>query len=782
MDNAFKNSPLPYERLYDLSPVGTAFLSPDASVWIGANPSFCRMVGYGEEELQGIPYRRLAADAAGERERLLAPLLEGGLPGLALNETFTRKDGSSVAARLQLFPIRSEGVIRFIGVQAEEIVRAAPNDALSEEAILRLVLDHAQDLITVSTPDGITRYVSPAIRPLLGYEPDDLVGRNNMALYHPDDIRHLQSQTFRDADVFECRVRHRDGNYLWFETTFEVLRTAGGELDKIVGIGRDITARKKFEENLAEAQRLARIGSWDWEIAGGRFSCSDEMHRMFDGRIDRNRIDLDAFFACLHPGDRDRIQANLQKALQGGFHEADFRILTSNGDTRLIHARIQAIVRPDTGEVDRLLGTVQDITERRQMEAQLRESEQRYKSLFDYNPSGVYSFDLEGNFTSLNAGLEKLLGYTREELMPGSFVHLVYPPDLPRTQANFNRAAQGEPHNYEAVVIHKNGSLLDLNVTNVPIFVDERVVGVFGIAYDITERKRHLEQIQKLSDEHALILSSVSEGIFGVDREGRGIFLNPPGARMLGCEQELFAGRPYEESVHHTRADGSRYAEGKSPRSSDDPGRSAARGARGSVLADGRIELPRGLSRDADHRPRRDPRRRRRVAGHHERSRGAEGEGVGRARGPCQVGVSRDHEPRAADADERHHGHDRPAARHPALGDAARVRGHRHEEQPQPAAHPERHPRLQQDRGRQARSRMRARRPRPTARIRPRAVRGQSGREGHCARHAHRRRSPRRFRRRRGPHPASARQSGGQRDQIHRRRQRLRQAVPGARR
>nr|WP_286672629.1 PAS domain S-box protein [Cohnella hashimotonis] len=556
---------MPYEQLYRQSPLGTAFLSPDGAVLIGVNPAFCEMLSYSEEELQGMPYAQLAIHVPGEHAERVASLLDGSLPILAFKETYARKDGSAVSARLHLFPIKSEGIVRGLAVQATEVIRTESSDSLSEETILRLVLDHAQDLITISTPDGITRYVSPAIHSVLGYEPAELIGRNNAALYHPDDVKQLQAQPLRDIGAFECRVRHRDGHYLCFETTFEMLRTPDGALDKIVGIGRDITARKKFEDNLAEAQRMARIGSWEWDIAAGRFSCSVEMHRMFEARIDRHRIDLEAFIACLHPDDRSGVRARLQEALKGGFHEAEFRIVTLGGDTRLIHARVQALRVPDSDEVDRLLGTLQDITESRKMEAQLRESEQRYKSLFDYNPSGVYSFDLAGNFTSLNGSLEKMLGYTREELMPGSFVHLVYPPDLPRTQANFNRAAQGEPHNYEAVVLHKDGSLLDLAVTNVPIFVDDRVVGVFGIASDITERNRHMEQIEKLSSEHALILNSVSEGIFGVDRDGRGIFLNPPGARMLGCEPELFAGTPYQETVYHTRADGSAYAEGKSP-------------------------------------------------------------------------------------------------------------------------------------------------------------------------------------------------------------------------
>ncbi|CAI6086612.1 PAS domain S-box protein [Cohnella sp. JJ-181] len=694
MDHASPNQFLPYDQLYYQSPTGTAFLSPDAAAWLGANPAFCGMLGYSEAELRDIAYKRLVVHAADERADRLSLLLNGSQSSLETTETFTRKDGSSVSARLHLFPIRNEGVLRSIAVQVVEVLGTAPAESLSEETILRLVLDHAQDLITVSTPDGITRYVSPAIQSILGYDPDDLIGRMNIELYHPDDIKLLQAQTFRDIDVFECRVRHREGHYLWFETTFEMLRTADGRLDKIVGIGRDITARKKFEDNLAEAQRLARLGSWEWDIATGQFSCSDEMHRLFDARIDRHRIDLEAFFECLHPDDRSRIQANLQAALKGGVHESDFRIVTPEGNTRLIYARLQTIPAPGSGEVGRLLGTVQDITERRQMEEQLRESdrqyrlisensmdlisrhaaddairflyaspsasivsgydpaelvgssaldyfhpddvnlvskylqrireqestatvafrfrrkdgryiwlestfryisddpggeikeiiaisrdvtarkeaqmllqesEQRYKSLFDYNPSSVYSFDLEGRFTSLNERLGNMLGYTREELMSETFVPFVHPTDLARSHAHFRRAAQGEPQNYEAAALHKNGSTINIHVTNVPIIVEDRVVGVYGIANDITERKRHMEQIEKLSYEHALILNSVSEGIFGVDREGRGIFLNPPGARMLGTEPELFAGRPYQESVHHTRADGSGYAEGKSP-------------------------------------------------------------------------------------------------------------------------------------------------------------------------------------------------------------------------
>jgi PAS domain S-box-containing protein len=95
--------------------------------------------------------------------------------------------------------------------------------------------------------------------------------------------------------------------------------------------------------------------------------------------------------------------------------------------------------------------------------------------------------------------------------------------------------------------------------------VDGKVVGAYGIASDIRERKQYIEQIERLSYRHSLILGSVSEGLFMLDQEGRAIFLNPAAERMLGYGLEEFVGRSSHDVIHHTRADGTPYSRESNP-------------------------------------------------------------------------------------------------------------------------------------------------------------------------------------------------------------------------
>ncbi|MBM6616509.1 PAS domain S-box protein [Bacillus suaedaesalsae] len=120
----------------------------------------------------------------------------------------------------------------------------------------------------------------------------------------------------------------------------------------------------------------------------------------------------------------------------------------------------------------------------------LAESREHYRSLFDQNPDAVFSFDLEGNYLSLNNSFERLLGYSRDEYLQMDFTPLVIPEHSEKTQIHFEKAAKGVPQTYEVTCLRKDGSLVHVNVTNVPIVVDGQIVGVYGIAKDISKRKQ----------------------------------------------------------------------------------------------------------------------------------------------------------------------------------------------------------------------------------------------------------------------------------------------------
>ena len=131
----------------------------------------------------------------------------------------------------------------------------------------------------------------------------------------------------------------------------------------------------------------------------------------------------------------------------------------------------------------------QDVTEQRIAEDRLRESEQRYRSLFDHHPDAIYSFDENGRFVSANAACEGLTGYRIDELLGSLFIPLVVPEDRQRALDQFRVAISGRATSYEESIIHKSGRRVDIAITKLPIVVDGKVVGIFGIAKDLTARR-----------------------------------------------------------------------------------------------------------------------------------------------------------------------------------------------------------------------------------------------------------------------------------------------------
>ncbi|MFY0989108.1 EAL domain-containing protein [Halomonas sp. C05BenzN] len=148
--------------------------------------------------------------------------------------------------------------------------------------------------------------------------------------------------------------------------------------------------------------------------------------------------------------------------------------------------------------IGKAVGLVALAVERHRVRHSLRESEQRYRSLFAYHPDAVFSLDLDGHFVSANATCSEITGYTVEEMLGTHFAAFVVPDDLPRIQAHFAAASQGESRHYELEIVKREGQRRTLALLNLPIMVDGGVRGVYGIATDITERRRQETRLRIL--------------------------------------------------------------------------------------------------------------------------------------------------------------------------------------------------------------------------------------------------------------------------------------------
>jgi PAS domain S-box-containing protein len=157
-----------------------------------------------------------------------------------------------------------------------------------------------------------------------------------------------------------------------------------------------------------------------------------------------------------------------------------------------------------------------DITERKKAELSLLETEQRYRSLVENNPDAICCFDLDGNFISANPATEIMTGYTKHELLQLSYISLFDPEHSAGALHFFEKTKAGKSQIFESVIMRKNGSFVECTCKNVPIIINDRIVGVFLISRDITAQKETEELLRK-SDK----LSIVGQLAAGVAHEIR---------------------------------------------------------------------------------------------------------------------------------------------------------------------------------------------------------------------------------------------------------------------
>ncbi|WP_047153823.1 sensor domain-containing protein [Aneurinibacillus tyrosinisolvens] len=271
---------------------------------------------------------------------------------------------------------------------------------------------------------------------------------------------------------------------------------------------------RKSLDSLIHAQRVSKLGNWDYDIVTDRAYWSDQMYRIFGlEKMAGFFMSFEKFLDFVHPHDRENYSSHVRKTIEHGIpYDVEFRIIRLDGTESFVRGQGEALFDSHKKPV-RMIGTIQDITQQIQMWKAVKESEQQYKALFHQNPDGVVLFDLQGNFIDINSSFMKMIGYTSEEF-PARFMPLVSNEHIMETCEFFRRAAEGEPQHYYTVVIHKNGHPIDLSVTNVPTVIDEQIMGVYAIIKDITKRRRIELALREAEGKYRSLVEESSIGVF----------------------------------------------------------------------------------------------------------------------------------------------------------------------------------------------------------------------------------------------------------------------------
>jgi PAS domain S-box-containing protein len=372
------------------------FLYNEDATVLDVNRQACENLGYRRDELIGMTAFDYGPDLTPALlQRIRERLRDGKI--VTYDGRHRRKDGTVFPVEVRIRPLWREGQLLAVSLDRDITERKRAEDELrASEERFRTFADYAADAFFLFDDHAAILDVNRQACESLGYSREELIGK------HPSDFdvgldeasieRLRQRMLGAETVTFETRHKRKDG------TSFPV-EVRGGQFQqggrRYLSLARDITERKQAEEALrrseaylAEAQRLSHTGTAVYNASGNLY-WSDECYRIWDFDPLQGLPAADTVWQRIHPDDRDRVREENQKALhESGEHSVEFRIFCCDGSIKYIEATFRPLRSPQ-GDIDEIVCTHVDVTERRRAQAQAEKLRQLEADLAHMNRLGI---------------------------------------------------------------------------------------------------------------------------------------------------------------------------------------------------------------------------------------------------------------------------------------------------------------------------------------------------------------------------------------------------------
>ena len=394
-------------------------------------------------------------------------------------------------------------------LKASESERQRVEEALKESEELSRGLLQAATVGTYIVQDGKFQYVNPQFERITGYTRDELLGTYSMEHVHPDDrelVRNKAVELLKGQSIlsYEFRFMHKDGSPLWILERVASIEYKGRPA--AVGSFMDINERKQAEEALRESEERFKalienardaIGILDAE--GIIVYESPSVERILGYRPEE--LIGKSVLALIHPDDLPEVSAKFVEILSSPtvVGSMQLRLRHKDGSWRWMEGMANNLL--DNPQVRGIVVNYRDITERKQAEEALHQSEERLRALVENAPDAIHIHDLDARFIDANKKSEELVGYSRDELTSSSFLEVGLLPEeyIAKAAELLAKSRRGEPTGPDELeLIRKDGSRVAVEVSSFPVQRGDSVE-VINITRDITERKRVQEEMLRHS-------------------------------------------------------------------------------------------------------------------------------------------------------------------------------------------------------------------------------------------------------------------------------------------
>jgi len=551
-----------YRTLAEQSLVGIVVLQDSRLIF--ANDAVAEICGYSVEESLSLSPAKVQALVHPEDQPLVWGRLRDRLAGKAVPSHYQcriiHKDGA--VRWVEMYSNRIEygrkPAIQAIIIditeqkQAEEMLRRS-------EQKYRTILEEMGDGYFETDLTGNFTFVNDAMIRVLGYSKEEIIGMNYRALRPKKDAKAVfkaYNRIYKTGEPlrnFFTEIVCKDGRHIFAETSAFSIRNAKGEIIGFRGVRRDLTERRKMEEALEKSELRYRqlaenAGEAILVVQDNVIKFANPKGAELSGYSIEELVST-PFAQFIHPDDVDMVADRYARRLKG---EAvpqiyDFRIIRKDGDTRWSELNAVPILWEDRPAV---LCFMSDITERKQAEEALRQSEEKYRTVLEEMDEGYYEVDMAGTFTFVNDAMSRILGYSRDELIGMNYKIYTPKEDIKPIFQAYNRVYQtGEPLKWFPMPeIRKDGTLIVAEDSVFPLQNEKgEVIGFRGISRDVTERKRAEEALRQSEERYRTILEEMQDSYFEVDLTGNLTFVNSSACRHLGYSREELIGMNYKD-------------------------------------------------------------------------------------------------------------------------------------------------------------------------------------------------------------------------------------------
>ncbi len=528
------------------------------------------------EQIEGKSMDDICPEEAAKYYQDDLEVMNSGLPKRGIIQPLKTASGEKRWIQTDKIPWRDDdGNITGVLVFAIDITDRQQTQMLLQDSLIRFNLaaqacqEGLWDAWVVAdhpTNPNNSVYYSPRFLELLGYaetEFENTLG-NWTSRIHPDDRdcvlsaleAHLKQKT--PFHRIEHRLLTNSGEYRWFSASGQAIWDDAGNPVRMAGAVRDITIRKQAEDALWKSERrfhtLARVSPVGifYTDAQGKVLYVNERWCEMAG-LTPNQAAAD-WLQAIHPDDREQVLRKWNKAVQANLpFQSEHRFRRPDATVTWVLA--QAIAELDeAGVVKGYVGTITDISDRKQVEAALQESEERFRAIFDLAAVGIALTDLEGTWLLMNQKFCDLVGYSPAEMRLRTFQEITHPEDL-AVDMEYNRqllAGEIETFSLEKRYIHKQGFevWVNINVSLVSSPTGEPKY-LIGVVQDIHDRKALEKELALRQARFDAFFTSAPVGLEIIDDQMRFVHINEILAEIDGCSPAEHIGKTIAEIVPH---------------------------------------------------------------------------------------------------------------------------------------------------------------------------------------------------------------------------------------